>query len=187
MDMSQYLLTTHQIENPAEFVEAAVEAFADARNARLESTPSSSPTGQEKVAPVPAQDAKRCPRCQTITANFGKGRWICRPCYSRLVNAKQRQGAKPTVYALVDGQTIIYVGSTTLNLASRLTAHKSAANQGRTQLIARHLRTVNLDDVSIVSLETLPGATTQTLHYCERKWVECLSKTTKLYQSQYLK
>lgn len=169
------------------FLESFAEAYSDARIARLESTPSSSPTGQEKVAPSPAQDLKRCPRCKTITANFGKGRWICRPCYSKLVNAKQRQGAKPTVYALVDGQTIIYVGSTTLNLASRLTAHKSAANQNKTQLIARYLRAVNLDKVSIVALETLPNASTQTLHYAERKWVEQLSLTTKLYQSQYLK
>jgi len=165
------------------FLESVVEAFADARNARLE-TPSSIPTRQEKVAPVPPQDLKQCPKCQTVTSNFGKGRGVCRPCYSEAVNTKQHENANPIVYGLVIDNHVCYVGSTTLSPTCRLSAWRSAARQNRSLLIARHLRTLkSLDEVSIVVLETLPGAQTVDLHRAEYRWIKQLSMSSKLYQT----
>jgi len=169
------------------FLESVVEAYSDAQIARAESTPLTS----EKTSPRAPQASERaCSRCGTVTSAYGpRNKATCRPCLSKAVNAKQHEGGKPTVYAITVDEKVVYCGSTTLNLKSRLTAHLSATRQGRTLLLSRYLASLSPEQkVNIVALETLPkGSSTQTLHFAEYTWIKNLSKTNKLYQSIGLK
>ena len=131
------------------------------------------------------QSDKTCSKCDTTKplTDFYANHSQCKQCHTQTVRAKQYEGAVPTIYAITSGTKIVYVGSTRMSLTARLQAHRSAASQGRGTKIANFLRS-NPENVNIIALETLQGASKQTLLYSEKQWIRRLSKTNKLHQTR---